>query len=502
MNKHLFIVTLIALATTLCTPANAKIYKWVDENGKTRFSDTPPASKKTKVNEVTLKNKARGSKKRSGADKFRKPMTKAKPITAKTSQENRALVIENILVDLSDSSSGDTLIVGKHHDIQKTFKHRYYRSSSKTNFTAAICETKGRDLQATHVERMLKNTKQELHNSLMGHISGLGYKIAGNNNLLFKNQEQVSAELSLAAVIKDIYIEDCGAGSSLASPSFNKSYVKVKWQLFDNIERRVIYTFATEGIDNKWNEAPRNKGTITSLVDASKHAISHLFANPEFVNSLYSKHTATTRPSSVSTISVKSYPSKASDSFVSTISSMKPGIVTIRTASGHGSGFFITDEGHVITNYHVVGEQKRVLVVSGDVQSYAQIIQTDKARDVALLKTETATHLPALSRINYQAGLGEPIYIVGTPLTEDLSHTVTKGIISGLRTRNSLDFLQTDAAVNPGNSGGPVFNEKGELIAIAVQGFFTSDGASLNTNFLIPIEDALNRLGLKVKSTY
>jgi S1-C subfamily serine protease len=93
--------------------------------------------------------------------------------------------------------------------------------------------------------------------------------------------------------------------------------------------------------------------------------------------------------------------------------------------------------------------------------------------------------------------LGEEIYVVGTPLDERLDFSISRGIISARRTLDKRSYYQTDAAVNPGNSGGPVFNSSGNVIGITVAGLFTRDGGSRNINYVIPILDALDALKIE-----
>jgi S1-C subfamily serine protease len=84
--------------------------------------------------------------------------------------------------------------------------------------------------------------------------------------------------------------------------------------------------------------------------------------------------------------------------------------------------------------------------------------------------------------------------VVGTPLDERLDFSISRGIISARRVLDQRNYYQTDAAVNPGNSGGPVFNGSGNVIGITVAGLFTKDGSSMNITYVIPILDALEAL--------
>lgn len=140
---------------------------------------------------------------------------------------------------------------------------------------------------------------------------------------------------------------------------------------------------------------------------------------------------------------------------------------------GIGSGVIVTEDGYIITNNHVIDNSDKIIVTLDNKKEYeAQVVGTDPNTDIALLKVE-ATGLPYLEYANSDdVELGEWVLAVGNPY--NLTSTVTAGIISakarelGLnRSRMNLEsFLQTDAAVNPGNSGGALVNAKGELIGI------------------------------------
>jgi S1-C subfamily serine protease len=112
-------------------------------------------------------------------------------------------------------------------------------------------------------------------------------------------------------------------------------------------------------------------------------------------------------------------------------------------------------------------------------------------RDVALVELDELPPYEPLAVCRARADVGETVYVVGTPLDEKLSLTVTKGIISQHRTLKDQTYYQTDAVINKGNSGGPAFNEQGEVIGIAVAATFARGGGGLGINYLIPIDDAL-----------
>jgi Do/DeqQ family serine protease len=164
-------------------------------------------------------------------------------------------------------------------------------------------------------------------------------------------------------------------------------------------------------------------------------------------------------------------------------------------ARSSGSGVIISDDGYIVTNNHVIEEATNVEVVMNDNQRYyAKIVGTDPSTDLALLKIK-AKDLPFIRYGNSDGlGPGEWVLAIGNPF--DLNSTVTAGIVSAkarnigiLRDRNNLQvesFIQTDAAVNPGNSGGALVNLKGELIGINTA-IATATGQYSGYSFAIPV---------------
>jgi len=169
--------------------------------------------------------------------------------------------------------------------------------------------------------------------------------------------------------------------------------------------------------------------------------------------------------------------------------------------SGHssGSGFILTEDGYVITNYHVVEDATAIDVVMHDGTEYpAELVGKDASNDLAVLKIE-ATGLPAVKLGSSKSlVIGDMVVAIGNPLGE-LASTQTVGYVSGIDREVStggsittISMIQTDAAINPGNSGGPLFNMYGEVIGITTAKYSgtTGSGASIEgIGFAIPIDD-------------
>ena len=153
-----------------------------------------------------------------------------------------------------------------------------------------------------------------------------------------------------------------------------------------------------------------------------------------------------------------------------------------------GSGFIISSDGYVVTNNHVVSEGDKITVVfdNGD-ELRAELIGTDPRTDLALLKIDDAHDLPYVSFATTEARVGDWVVAVGNPY--GLGGTVTAGIISArgrdISGSQTGDFLQIDAAINRGNSGGPAFNLNGEVVGVNTA-IFSPNGGSVGIGFAIP----------------
>jgi serine protease Do len=161
-----------------------------------------------------------------------------------------------------------------------------------------------------------------------------------------------------------------------------------------------------------------------------------------------------------------------------------------RRTSGQGSGFFISADGYVVTNNHVIDKATVVEVVTDDGKSYtAKVIGTDARTDLALLKVDGKNDFPWVRLAPNAPRIGDWVLAVGNPF--GLGGTVTAGIVSArgrdIGAGTYDDFIQIDAAVNRGNSGGPTFNLAGEVIGVNTA-IVSPTGGNIGIAFAIPSE--------------
>ncbi|HWP42440.1 MAG TPA: trypsin-like peptidase domain-containing protein [Blastocatellia bacterium] len=164
---------------------------------------------------------------------------------------------------------------------------------------------------------------------------------------------------------------------------------------------------------------------------------------------------------------------------------------------GTGSGSIIDEQGHILTNYHVVKGASQLEVQIENEKYPARIVGTDPDNDLAVIKVNAPRNRLTVVKLGTSSGLqvGQKVLAIGNPF--GLQRTLTTGIISGLErplrdpaTRRTIEgAIQTDASINPGNSGGPLLNARGEMIGINTA-IYSPSGGSVGIGFAVPVDTA------------
>ena len=180
-------------------------------------------------------------------------------------------------------------------------------------------------------------------------------------------------------------------------------------------------------------------------------------------------------------------------------------------ASAAGSGFILTDDGYIVTNYHVVEGANAIQITTYDNESYdAELIGYDESNDIAVLKVDAKNLTPVILGDSDQLNVGDSVVAIGNPLGQ-LAFSLTSGSVSALNRRISIsnvamNLIQTDCAINSGNSGGALFNSYGEVIGITNAKYSssgTSNTAAIeNIGFAIPINNVRNIITSIIENGY
>jgi len=472
------LASIAGLALALAAaPAAAELYKWVDADGNIHFTDSPPRGKdavdlSADADEPAAEPPSAGS----GA---------SEAIAYRGKEPSRLAFLAQVLVQFEDVPPGRRKDVGER------------RQGSSCSHPETIWVSSGVELKR---EASLRWHFHDL-------LRELGYRSPREIKTAFDAEQETGSDLSIIAIITELEVEECTAhsgGSRYSRPSDgttrvkNASRITVEWQVRDNLLRRVVYEGETAGSFRDRYFVERTDELPGTFERAFLAASQELLADPEFVALL-----EPARPQGFANagferdggrIAVAVRDGRCDGrgaSFGERYEALEQSTATIRTASGHGSGFLVSGR-HVVTNQHVVGSSGEVVVVLEEEEYPGRVVADDPVRDVALIELATTPPGRPLSVCRGRAHVGDTVYVIGTPLDEKLSATVTKGIVSQHRTLRDQLYYQTDAGINKGNSGGPAFNEQGEVIGIAVAAAFAPGGGGMGIGFLIPIDEALD----------
>lgn len=379
--------------------------------------------------------------------------------------------------------------------------------------------------------KFLQTSSQKLIDDTFTHaIEPLGYDVVSTLNIDFDEEiidELMRGEYKISAKIIDADIDACGntggVFQTIASPEYKgKLFLKIEWAVYDNLRKTTVYKAVTEGYTNQ--KQSNADGLKIMISDAFAMAAHNLGTNKYFHDLIFygtkppdtwrkskRKNSTEDRPRAfdpMENVSINN-PPVSKTALTDHIEKTLPIAVLIQGGMGHGSGFFITPKGHILTNHHVVGNAMRVRVVTADKKEklIAEVLRVDKKRDVALLKLERIPENLKITTAPIQTiwpKVSDEIYALGAPSSTRLQGTLTKGIVSAHRKNfkvfgANMDFIQGDVQIIGGNSGGALLDEYGNIIGLSVAGMYQKIGESdSGLNLFIPIEDALNQLNIKI----
>lgn len=385
----------------------------------------------------------------------------------------------------------------------------HFPSASNAGFNVTLCNQTYADnatLEWGGGNRHLSGWDGEMGQAFYEAMSGAGYAVVGDPSEPFLSKdERDAADYLIAARIVEMRGNFCEEHDFWTGRPRNRFagefYMKVEWVMYSPGQREIVATFRTEGYAKQAQAT--NQGIMNTFLSSFADATQALAVNKEFIDRIWNGNAREPEVASAGYEPLSLEGSRKSRTTIhDRIDMILDGTATIRRGRQHGSGFVLDSSGFLLTNQHVVGSAAKVLVVfRNGMEIEGDVIRADKARDVALIKipVKGLSALP-IGRTATLENLA-PVYAVGTPLTEALRATVTKGIVSAFREdkKSGLTFIQSDVDVSGGNSGGPLLDEFGNVVGVSVAGFgFKSFSAGLN--LFIPIEDALRALNLTVSS--
>ena len=341
---------------------------------------------------------------------------------------------------------------------------------------------------------------EELTDTFRHELEIANYQVVGDPDALFDDPSSWKAEYLVAGLVKHMNANICypmlGWGSTDAK---GEAFMEVQWQIYSRLDRKVVYELTTQGSSDVTDSRP--SGETDVFLDAFAQATRNLLGDQGFYDLVAGGGAPVERAASTAAAPLAFVPrGPFTQAIESNMATVRDNVVVVYAGDGHGSGFVIDDAGHALTNAHVVGSAERVKVrfESGEEET-AAVLAVDTRRDVALLKIDRAGTGGLPVRFDAPA-VGAEVYAVGAPLDPSFSATVSRGIVSALRTVDGERWIQSDVNVQHGNSGGPLLDDRGNIIGITSWGVPDDAGALSGINFFVPITEALDRLGLSPRA--
>lgn len=244
----------------------------------------------------------------------------------------------------------------------------------------------------------------------------------------------------------------------------------IKWKVLDYYKKE-IFSFTTKATSGQFkylNKDDFRRANIMAIKDALEVGLTQFMEQDEVIKQLNDR-SEEEEEKGFQPITLNN-----TNEFVSSLGDAIKSSVTITNKKGHGSGFVVSNDGYILTNYHVVTETEDLKVVMNNEEEYVpDIVRISKIYDLALLKIDAEGLLPFKMSYSEDIEIAQDVYAVGTPTGTDLNQTISKGIISGVRKNDDgSKLIQTDASINAGNSGGAIVTTGGVVLGIVSSKYF------------------------------
>lgn len=343
--------------------------------------------------------------------------------------------------------------------------------------------------------------EREFTRAFKDELEAANYRVVGDPDALFEDPSGWQAEYLVAGAIRKLEARLCAPMAEWGDMDVNgAAFMEVEWQVYDRLDRKVVYERVTQG--NSEVHPARDGGEVDVFLEAFAHATRNLLADRGFYELIAEDGGLANQAAKAPAVETTLRPRALfTQPIAANMALVRSNVVVVYAGGGHGSGFVIDDTGHLLTNEHVVrtAERVRVRFESGDEET-ASVVAVDARRDVALLKIDRASTGGLPIRFDPPT-IGDEVYAVGAPLKPSYSATLSRGIVSALRSFDGEPWIQSDVNVQPGNSGGPLLDDRGNVIGITSRGAPNEVGAPSGVNFFVPIADALRRLGLNPRAS-
>lgn len=319
---------------------------------------------------------------------------------------------------------------------------------------------------------------------ILEHLRRRGLNAVGGEDLVFGTDRESRAQLLLGGTVTEL---DCVS----AVATLVTCRMAIEWQVLDVSTEQVIYKVTSWG---KAVDAPKEPASVVGqrLLVSNLDSLTGRVGFQE----LLKLEVATSAAAQGYTKANLRGCQVAPRSMPGASEQVLDATAFVQTSGGFGSGFIVSNDGFVATAAHVVPESTATVKLRDGREFPATVVRIDRRLDIALLRMAVpeGTNLPCLPTKLTPLPVGADVYAVGSPARKELSFSIARGIVSGIRLLDGLSYLQTDTAISPGNSGGPLVTTSGE--AAAIVSFKLVGTAVEGVAFGVPLAPALNAIGV------
>ena len=338
-----------------------------------------------------------------------------------------------------------------------------------------------------------------------------GYALAtSQQGNLFAAQDATRPELEVGAGITALTADGC-AGNVLGFTSNEvKTSITIDWQVFGPLEKQLLFRATGSGQAEVKNREYSNALVVEATRAAFREDARNILADTNFVSavkdpkggppansdSLFPEATssAPATPTQIPQLALRT------TDFRTQVNELRQQVVTILTPRGTGSGFYVSNN-LLLTNQHVIDGYTNVKIkFFGGREIDGRVSSSNGRRDIALIQTESQPVAGLPLRLEPPPETS-PVYVIGSPLGKEQEGSISAGIVSGFRNLDFGPMIQSDVGVTFGNSGGPMFDDKGNVIALVDIGLPDDNRNPTQVNLFIPIADALKVLQIDFAPT-
>jgi S1-C subfamily serine protease len=321
----------------------------------------------------------------------------------------------------------------------------------------------------------------------------LGYDAKDAGDAVFSQESTVHARFQIAAIVHAMTLTfdvkpDRRSYGTLAEDSAGRADMEIEFQIFDAVEKKLVAKKRVQasGSEESRSPTPMPKALIAGLRTA--------LADAAFIEPMLKGAAAKPAGAVATKRRLRRCPAE-SVALPGRIADALAAVVVVAVGAANGSGAMISDDGYAVTAAHIVGSEKSALLrLKSGLELPAEVVAVDAGRDAALLKIPGRGYA-CLRTTAAPPAVGTEIWAIGNPVAVELARSVTRGVVSGNQVVRDRSYLQTDAAVNPGNSGGPLLDSNGSIRGIVVEKIWLPGVEGLG--FAVPIDDAERALAIE-----